>query len=138
MGCNETEIPKVLVISHGSMCQGILDAAKMIGLSGDNIIAKPMEAITNTEEYERDLRSRLEAFPAGSLVLVDVFGGTPFNVLGKIIADYPLYAVTGVNLPMVLEAWSSCRILSGRKLQQAVIEAGKNGIMDVNEFTDNL
>lgn len=138
LGGGDMEKKKILILSHGYMCQGILETAKMIGLEGEHIIAKPLDGSASVGEYLKEVRELLETCPEGSLILVDLFGGTPFNTLARIISEYPVYAVTGVNLPMVMEAWSSCDRLSGKELQKAVMDAGRDGIASINEFVENM
>ncbi len=133
-GINAVDSAKVLVLSHGLMCTAMLETARLIGLDGERIISFPMEDMVNIEVYEREIREILSTFSEGSLVLVDLFGGTPFNTIARILVDYPVYGITGVNLPMLLEAWSSYNFLSGEELQKSVLEAGIRGIKDINSF----
>ena len=130
--------PKLLIVSHGKMCDMIVESAKMIGIDVSDIIPMPMEEVVNVDIFENDIRDIVDTFPSGSLVLVDLLGGTPFNIISRILMDYDLYAVTGVNLPMIIEFSTYCKTLSGKELQIAIKEAGKNGIIDINEFLNEL
>jgi len=131
--------PKILVLSHGNMCKEMIESAKLIGIDVSNMVALPMDEIININTYEKQIRKTLETFPKESLVLIDFVGGTPFNTLVRILIDYPnIYGVTGVNLPMIIESWSSMSTLSGKDLQEAVLEAGISGIVNVNRFLENI
>lgn len=129
---------KILVLSHGNMCTEIVNSAKFIGLDVDNIISLPMDELMGIETYEKRIRDLLDNFPDGSLVFVDFIGGTPFNIIARILSDYDIYAIAGVNLPMIIEAWSSYNTLKGKPLQDAVIEAGINGIVNINQFMNDI
>lgn len=134
------EKPRILVLSHGSLCTGMLESAKMIGAMSDNIIAIPMGPLVSADEYEKMVRTELEKCPEGSLVLVDFFGGTPFKTVAKILPEYPVYAVAGVNLSMFLECWSNLNYAekTGRELHDIAIEAGKFGVLSINDFVNDM
>lgn len=129
---------KILVLSHGTMCKSIIESASFIGLDVSNIVAIPMDEIVNAKIYENKIKDVLDSFPEGSLVFVDFLGGTPFNIIARMLSDYNVYGITGVNLPMIIEAWSLCDKLRGEELQASVIKAGKDGIVDINSFVNDL
>jgi PTS system mannose-specific IIA component len=43
---------------------------------------------------------------AGTLILVDMLGGTPFNVAIRLATQRKIGVLTGVNLPMLIKALS--------------------------------
>lgn len=130
---------KILILSHGNMCKEMIESAKFIGIDTSNMVSLPMDEIMNIATYDKEIRRILDTFPEGSLVMVDFLGGTPFNTIVRILMDYPdIYGITGINLPMIIEAWSSMDSLSGKELQEVVIESGRNGILDINKFIDNI
>lgn len=129
---------KVILLSHGNMCEAAIQTAKMIGLTDENFITIPMDELVALEEYEAKIRATLSSVPEGSLILVDVFGGTPFNIICKVMHEFSLFGIAGFNLPMILEAWCASKFMSGVDLQQEVLNAGKNGIKDMNCFLKNM
>ena len=73
---------------------GSIPAARTVSLSAD----KPMEAA----RVELDEAIRQVDAGEGTLVLTDMFGGTPAN-LSLAFLDRRVEVVTGVNLPMLLK-----------------------------------
>ena len=77
------------------------------------LIAGPQEAVTtfalgevdSIDELEHQVEAAAQAGqPEGSLILVDMFGASPFNVSARIASRNPnVDVVTGVNLGMLLE-----------------------------------
>ena len=131
--------PGILLASHGQLCVRIMDSARMIGLSLDNVVAKPLLEGVSPATYEKELREVLDSFPDGSIVLIDLFGGTPFNTLAKILPEYPgIYAAAGLNLPMLLEVCGACNFMTGRELIDTALRAGSEGVVDINGFVENL
>ncbi|MCK4245290.1 MAG: PTS sugar transporter subunit IIA [Candidatus Omnitrophica bacterium] len=87
------------------------------------------------EESKNDLRVKLKKTiknlgnTDGILVLVDMFGGTPCNVSISLQKTFRLKIITGLNLPMLLEAVLH-REEGIEKLIHIVKEAAKKSIVE--------
>jgi len=71
----------------------------------------------------------------GVLILLDMFGGTPANAAAFLTQQTnDLCAVTGVNLPMLLEIFMA-RMSTDRleSLAEMAFSAGQAGIVDIGE-----
>jgi len=97
---------KLLIVCHGGLADGLVNAMELI--------AGPQPEVTAISLGEEDpidgLETRVEeAVMAGEegkgvLVLVDLFGASPFNVSARVAVRHPnVDVVTGVNLAMLLE-----------------------------------
>jgi PTS system mannose-specific IIA component len=78
-------------------------------------------------------RELLEGLDAGDgvLVLTDIFGATPGNVVSRLLEDGRIEGVSGVSLPMLL------RVITGRNgsLSDAVqraLSGGAEGVVHMN------
>ena len=96
----------IIVVSHGSMAEGMLDAARMIVGDMEGIVAVSLKE----EDAVENLMDRIsDAIPAvdtgdGVLILVDVFGASPFNASSRLaMVRDKIEVISGVNLPMLLE-----------------------------------
>lgn len=128
----------IIVISHGSFASGIMESAQMIvGQIPKSAVLCFFEG-DNTDEFGNKLREKILEFGAGTIVLVDLFGGTPFNQLVSKCYDLEFTAVSGVNLPMLLEVTGLRDEHSGAQLAEKIAEAGKEGVIDIAEFLKNL
>lgn len=124
----------VLVISHGTLADGLCSASKMIMGDADNL-----EALCFTEEMDPGefgllVCKTVTSFTSGCLVLCDLKGGTPFNQLILTTPIKAYKAVAGVNLNMLLEVLSERECSSIEELVQVAINAGTNGIVDVSDL----
>ncbi|MBB6714493.1 PTS sugar transporter subunit IIA [Clostridium gasigenes] len=98
---------KVLIVSHSTLCKGLNEAVTMImgaelevdylGLDEDGV-----------EIFHQRLKEKINNLKKESdeiLILADLFGGTPFNrSLIESTQNNKIKIITGVNLPMVIEA----------------------------------
>lgn len=122
----------IILASHGRLAEGVEDSLGMLLGKQDDLACISLEPTMSPD----DLRSRLEAAasslsdPADVLLLVDLWGGTPFNQASALLAEHPGWALlTGLNLPMAIEACSSRQegTTASMLASQLVIE-GRRGV----------
>lgn len=93
---------KVVLLSHGKMAEGIHQAVEMITGPQKDLLSLGLLESESPKEFMDRVRAILpeESFT----VLVDLRGGTPFNVASLLQREKRFPILTGMNLPMVLEA----------------------------------
>ena len=92
---------KIILISHGPYCHGLLKSLLMIAGPTSDLVAVELHEGETPEAY----RNRLEQEIKGelkSLILCDVRGGTPYNSAAFLAKKYPFLLITGMNMPMLL------------------------------------
>lgn len=97
----------LIVATHGKFSEELVNSAKMVYGEVDNlhvVTFLPGEGQDNlVEKYEAIIAGFETDTPV--LFLVDLFGGSPYNAAARVVAKRPQDdIVTGVNLPMLLEA----------------------------------
>jgi len=126
----------LLLVTHGRIGEELLASATRI-LNGRPLPSASVAVPQNCDpdRVERDLRERLHRLDEGDgvLVLVDLFGATPCNVVRRLPDAHPCAVVTGVNLPMVL------RVLNYPKLDLPALvekarEGGREGVLRVADM----
>ena len=128
----------VLIVTHGEIGTSLLASATQI-LGGAPAQVATLSVWRQDDPDDLALRARelLERIDAGDgvLVLTDIFGATPGNVVSRLLTDGRVEGVSGVSLPMLL------RVLSGRsgarenRLAAAVqraISGGAEGVVHMN------
>jgi len=120
----------LLIISHCELGKELLNAAELIF---GRLEATKSIAITQTTESEELLKMIAEEIKAldsgqGVLLLTDMFGGTPSNLSLSFLKEEMVEVLTGVNLPMVVEAAQNRERLSLNELGEKAQEAGTRGI----------
>ncbi len=125
----------VLLVTHGSIGESLLKAAK-------NIVGaiEGVEALAfHPGEGPLDLRERLvEAIARlddgnGVLLLVDIMGGTPGNVALTLIDECRVEILAGVNLPMVISLMTGRQSNDLKALAGKIREKGLSSITDLKE-----
>jgi PTS system mannose-specific IIA component len=99
----------LLVVSHGTLAQAMLDtASEIVGpfAAGEAVAVSRHESLEAIESA-MDAAVRRVDLGDGVLVLADVFGGTASNVAMGLVARHRVQVVAGCNLPMLLKLGSA-------------------------------
>ena len=123
----------IILASHGQFAAGIKQSGQMIFGEQEKV-----EAVTfMPDEGPEDLKAHLEAAISkfdpddDVLFLIDLWGGSPFNQSnGLYEAHKDKWAiVTGLNLPMLIEAYGSRLTMnSAHEIAAHIVEAGRDGV----------
>ncbi|QEL63515.1 sugar transport PTS system IIA component [Oryzomicrobium terrae] len=97
----------ILIVAHGDQGRALIDCATHVyGTPPERLAAvsagqdEPRDAMLSRLHDEL---ARLDD-GAGVLVLTDLFGATPCNLVRELLVPGKVAALSGVNLPMVLRA----------------------------------
>ncbi len=99
----------VLVATHGELAAALLSTLGMILGETEGVEAVTLDASDTLETLSAKLeaaRSRVDPGNEGTLVLVDMLGGTPFNCGVQMALSRNVRVITGVNLPMLFKVIS--------------------------------
>ncbi|WP_110954315.1 PTS sugar transporter subunit IIA [Anaerosinus massiliensis] len=124
-------IPGILVITHGIFGEELIKSAEMIVGAQENVKALSLLPGMDPADLIIDVQTILDTMPEGSLIMSDLFGGTPSNVSAAVASQRKIAAVAGVNLCMLIEALSLRFSMRGEELAEAVIQSGKSGCKNI-------
>ncbi|HVS01304.1 MAG TPA: PTS fructose transporter subunit IIA [Thermoanaerobaculia bacterium] len=122
---------QILVLTHGTLAQALLETARTISGELPNLQALALDWNEPRDRLREELAAHIAALDQGQgvLVLTDLFGDTPSNLALSLIDPGRVQVVTGVNLPMVLRL--SClgeRAMSLEVLARWIQQKGQQGI----------
>ncbi|WP_304652241.1 PTS sugar transporter subunit IIB [uncultured Ligilactobacillus sp.] len=123
----------IILASHGGFAEGIHQSAEMIFGPQDEFESCILKPDEGPDDIKRKLKEAVASFDdqAEVLFLVDLFGGTPFNQAASLVADHKdkWAIVSGMNLPMVIEALSQrFSVTSAKEIAKAIVPTGNEGI----------
>ncbi len=131
------DIPGIVILSHGPMAIAIAKSAEVIfGGPIENIAAFGLEENDVPEEYREEFFKAIDRFPKDTVILMDIFGGSPCNQLMRYSKsnNIEVNAIAGISLPMVLNASFLRKTYSGKELIEKLINEGKDSIVNVSEM----
>lgn len=127
---------EIVIITHGLFGEELFLSAEMIlGKQGNvkTIAVQPGRALPEiVDDLDKVISKNNKK---GVLILTDMFGGSPSNVAFSYVGQPNVEIISGVNLPMVLKAFSGR--MAGENLAQlasSCCEAGKNSIKVASEL----
>lgn len=132
----------VLIITHGDLAQGLISASELIMGKAENLDYLGLYHETSIEVFNQQVAEKILALDTGEGVLVfcDIFGASPYNSTAlnyKELKDKVNYrAITGVNLPMVIEALSMREFTELAELSKTIQKIGKEGINELFELIE--
>lgn len=132
------QLPQILLLSHGKMCQGMIDSVKM--LSGEEACITPvsLEIGQSMEDYLSKIREAYRGMPEGSIILTDICGGTPSNCVAMLAKEQEVYALAGISLSTVLSAVFNRNSMRGQELIDALEEDTREGIVNMGKLFSEL
>ena len=125
----------IVVVTHGQLAAELVNAARQIVGDIPRIAAVSIGwADDMTAAQEAIARALAEVGEGGVLVLTDMFGGTPTNVMLPFLSDR-VEIVTGVNLPMLIKL-TGLREGDLLEVARVVRDQGKGAIYVASEVLE--
>jgi len=121
----------VIVITHGQFGQELLRTAQDIAGRQDSVAALAVTPEMGLDQVSQALAEMLARFSSseGTLILVDMLGGTPCNTALLKTKGLASEVVTGVNLYMILSSFNHRGEMDLASLAAKVSEDGKRAIV---------
>lgn len=122
----------VVLVSHGELGDALIRAAEMIAGPAERVFSVPLLPGESPESFGDKLAVALQEIEGEeTLVLIDLFGGTPYNVAARRVLQENVECVTGANLPMLLELLMSRDDASLPELAEAIAQAGQESVKNL-------
>jgi PTS system mannose-specific IIA component len=125
----------ILLITHGTFSEGIVDSLELLMGKTEKIDTLVLKLGQDVRELKTSIEKKIQKLDDGDgvLVLVDIIGGSPYNMVAQFLKNFNVECVTGLNLPMLVEAANSRENLKMSELVDLCIEAGTSSIVSVRE-----
>lgn len=124
----------ILIIAHGSLGESLMECAKHVMGKAPQQLA--FLAVSNNDD-PTSLVPKAQALIAklnsgnGVLVLSDMYGATPCNMVGQLLQPGLVEGVAGVNLPMLLRTMTY-RHEPLMMLVEKAVSGGREGVVHFN------
>lgn len=96
---------KFVLVSHGSYSKGLMESVQMLVGEQQDLVCYglfPQDSISSLIEQ---LDNEIKKTESQEIVfLTDLFHGSPFNAVVSLMEHNDIYHVTGISLPLLLNA----------------------------------
>lgn len=120
----------VVIATHGEFGNALLSTLKMILGEVEGLVSVPLLPEDSLGSFKAKVEKAAQGLgtqDTGTLILVDMLGGTPFNVAIQLATQGKVQVVAGVNLPMLIKVAShrdeTDLILLTQEVQKATRES---------------
>jgi PTS system mannose-specific IIA component len=125
----------ILIIAHGSLGESLIHCATHVMGSHPPLLAQlgigmhddPTTVLPKAQQIVKSLDQG-----DGVLILSDIYGATPCNIVGKLLQLGHIEGVAGVNLPMLIRALTY-RNGSITDLADKALSGGREGVIHFTE-----
>jgi len=126
----------IIIVTHGDLGTELLRTAQEIVGKLPRVEAVSIHASEQIEKARKKIETVLQRVNDGSgvLILTDLFGGTPSNLVLSYLEAGRLEVVTGVNLPMLMKLPSVREDRDLRALADKLAKYGQRNILVASEF----
>ena len=95
----------IVLATHGHLGEELVRSAGMIFGEMDVTCVSLLPGMS-FEDFKNKADEVLSSLEGDTIVLVDLFGGTPSNVFSALTRQYGHDVITGVNLPMLIDIYT--------------------------------
>ena len=123
----------IVLASHGEFAKGILQSSTMIFGEQENVKAVVLMPSEGPDDFKAKMKDAIASFDSQDqvLILVDLWGGTPFNVANVLFEEHSdkWSIVAGLNLPMLIEAYGArLSMESAHEIAAYILKSAKEGV----------
>ncbi len=126
----------LIVVSHGTLSEHLVSAAFLILGEAKDVKAITFLARESLEDLRKKTSEAAKEFTTdGCLIFTDIMGGSATNVSIEIMKSREdVFVVTGVNLPMLIEAINNRETTDLKTLAEQVSNSGVRSIINLKDY----
>lgn len=122
---------QLIICTHGEFGKEMIRSAEMIVGKLEGVYSFSLKMGMQPMDFRQQVVDLIEVHPEDQfLCLVDLFGGTPCNMVASINKEN-LEIVSGLNLAMLIETYSLLQTTSIQALKDIAIQTLLNSGVDV-------
>lgn len=131
----------IIIASHGKFAEGIHQSGSMIFGEQEKVQVVTFMPNEGPDDLYGHFNNAIAQFDADDeiLVLADLWSGSPFNQASRVAGENPdrkMAIITGLNLPMLIQAYTERLMDAGAGVEQVaanIVKESKDGIKALPE-----
>jgi PTS system mannose-specific IIA component len=119
----------ILIVTHRRLGDALIEAAEFI-LGTEALVSVSIDLNESADVLRGKIADGIKKVKSehGVLILTDMFGGTPSNLSYSFLEEGHVEVISGVNLPMLIQAASTRDKMNLEELAVKLEEFGKKSI----------
>jgi PTS system mannose-specific IIA component len=130
----------ILIVTHGPLAQAMKESSAMFfGTMADEIATLGLFPTDSPEELKDKIVNKVKEIDDGDgvMIFVDIYAGSPFNMaalaIDELKENHKIQCFTGVNMPILMEAMSSCETMNMEELYADIMSVAQESIVDLRK-----
>jgi PTS system mannose-specific IIA component len=121
----------IVIVTHSQLGDALIEAAEfIIGKRPEALVSVSIDLNESAEVLRRKIANGIKKVKSkeGVLILTDMFGGTPSNLSYSFLEEGQIEVISGVNLPILIQAANTRAKVDLTKLAVKLEAFGKKSI----------
>ena len=121
----------IVIVTHSQLGDALIEAAQfIIGKRPEALVSVSIDLSESADVLRAKIAEGIKTVKSedGVLILTDMFGGTPSNLSYSFLEEGHLEVISGVNLPILIQAVNTRKKMRLNKLAVKLEEFGKKSI----------
>ena len=121
----------IVIVTHSQLGDALIEAAEfIIGKKPEALVSVSIDLSESADVLRAKIAEGIKAVRSedGVLILTDMFGGTPSNLSYSFLEEGHIEVISGVNLPILIQAVNIRKKMRLNKLAVKLEEFGKKSI----------
>jgi PTS system mannose-specific IIA component len=124
----------ILLVTHGDFGKELLKSSEIIIGKIENAECISFNLGESYEELSNEVENAIERLSKDDLIVfTDMYGGSPFNAVAKLMKNKDFYHITGINFPLFIDIAVNRSSYDLEEIGEKIIKNGKKSIVFVNE-----
>ena len=128
----KTVQPAIIIVTHAHVGQELKHAIEMILGHVDDMYCLSLMPGMDPMDLRQEIQEIIDGQETEPVILTDLFGGSPSNIAATFVDRGARAVVTGVNLPMAIEAVMQ-RIQGKYDMAETLVQIGQEAVVDVGK-----
>ena len=121
----------IVIVTHSQLGNALIEAAEfIIGKRPQALVSVSIDLSESADVLRAKIAEGIKTVRSedGVLILTDMFGGTPSNLSYSFLEEGHIEVISGVNLPILIQAVNIRKKMELNKLAVKLEEFGKKSI----------
>jgi len=121
----------IVVVTHSQLGEALIEAAEFIvGSRPEGVVSVSIDLNQNVDKLREKVAAGIKKAgrEEGVLLLTDMFGGTPSNISYSFLEEGRVEVLSGVNLPILVQALNSRAKMGLSELAASLETFGRKSI----------
>lgn len=131
---------EVIIVTHGNLALSFYETAQLIVGEREGILTFGLDLGDSVDVFAEKVSDAIgKSLERGDvLVLTDMQAGSPCNITTAAMINHKFRHITGVNLPMVIEALSNSEFMDIDEACDSILEIGRDAVRDINKLLEEV